>query len=411
MPCDDVCGPVSNHSRRRFLAAAASVGLTGCAEPLGWSGDDGPQGDAGGPEAGGGNATGSPDEVTSQPTEALPEPTGTVDVRGAIYLPTRAFNTYQMWGDYDPKIIERDLGYAASVNLNAVRTWLSYEHWLEDPEAHGRALEHFLRTADDEGIRVLLGIFEGVGEPPTEENLENRDPVDAVGVYSPSGQVVRDPSRWDRPREFVRWVMERYRDDERLLAIEIMNEPGWTIQQRFARGMFETLREERGDVALTVGSTSFANNADYLDWELDAMQFHYNFPSTRAIVEDVLHQATTMQEAASMPVWFAEWQRLRSGRGFNSKVTGDEWQPDYSSIAPFIHDAGVGNFFWTLMVQPAYTVAQRKQGVLVGMFHEDGSVWDLEDARSIKAMSGDPSVDHLQERKEWPEWASEAKRE
>ncbi|QLG63963.1 glycoside hydrolase [Halorarum salinum] len=325
-----------------------------------------------------------------------------------MYLPARAFNSYQMWSDYDREVIERDLGYAASVNLNAVRTWLCYEHWLEDPEAHGRALEHFLRAADERDIRVLLGVFEGVGEPPTEENLENTNPVDAVGVFSPSGDVVRNPDLWDRPREFVRWVMDRHRDDDRLLAIEIMNEPGWTIQKSFARGMHETLREERGDVPLTVGSTSLANNTDYAEWGVDALQFHYNFPSNAAILNDVLDQATSMQEATSKPVWFAEWQRIRTGRGFHSKVEGDEWQPDYSSMAPHIHRAGVGNFFWTLMVQPAYTVAQRKQGVLVGLFHEDGAVWDLEDARSIKAMSGDPSVDHLEERKEWPEWAAAA---
>ena len=398
---------VSKFSRRRFLAAAAAVGASGCSAPIGRRTERGTVRDTGARSEPPAEQSGG---VTSQPTGASAVPEGTVDVRGAIYLPARAFNTYQMWRDYDRKVIERDLGYAASVGLTAVRTWLSYEHWLEAPKAHGEALEHFLNAADAEGIEVLLGVFEGVGRPPTEENLTNTDPTSAVGVFSPAWSVVRNPGKWDRPRQFVRWVMERHRDDDRLLAIEVMNEPGWTIQQQFARDMFGTLREERGEVPLTVGSTSLANNAEYMKWQIDALQFHYNFPSTPAIMEDTLHQASTVREASSKPVWFTEWQRIRTGRGFASKVTGDEWQPNYSSLAPIIHRAGMGNFFWTLMVQPAYTVAQRKQGVLVGLFHEDGAVWDLEDARAIKAMSGDPSVDHLEERKKWPQWAIEAKR-
>ena len=348
------------------------------------------------------------DSATPASTDVAAEPTGTVDVRGAIYLPARAFNTYQMWNGYDRKVIERDLGYASSVGLNAIRTWLSYEHWLRDPEAHGRKLEHFLSAADDEGIQVLLGVFEGVGRAPTEENLTNKDPKTAVGVFSPAWKVVKNPERWDKPRQFVRWVMDRHRDDDRLLAIETMNEPGWTIQQQFARSMHRTLVEEKGEAPLTVGSTSLANDSVYMEWDIDALQFHYNFPSNDAILEDILYQANSIGAATSKPIWFSEWQRIRDGRGFASKVEGDEWQPNYSSMAPHIHRAGVGNFFWTLMVQPAYTKAQRKQGVLVGLFHENGDVWDLEDARTIKAMSGDSSVDHLEERKEWPQWASEA---
>lgn len=392
-----------NQSRRQFLAVAATVGTTGCFAPFNRA-QDGNQNQGSANET----STGTDQLEGTTATETSEKPTGTVDVRGAIYLPARAFNTYQMWRDYDRKIIERDLGYAASINLNAIRMWLCYEYWLEDPEAHGKALEHFLTTAEENGIRVLLGVFDGVGREPTEKNLTNTDPVDAVGTYSPSMEIVRDSRQWGRPREFVRWVMDKYRDDDRLLSIEIMNEPGWTIQQGFARGMFKTLREERGDVPLTVGSTSLANNSEYMDWGIDTMQFHYNFASNPANIKDVLRQANTIKEASSMPVWFAEWQRIRSGRDFGSPVQGDEWQPNYSSMAPLIHRAGMGNFFWTLMVQPAYTVSQRKEGVLVGLFHEDGAVWDLDDARTIKAMSGDSSVDHLEERKKWPEWAAAA---
>jgi len=341
--------------------------------------------------------------TVNQPPTSRSTADAPVDVRGAIYLPARAFNVYQFWHDYHPRVVERDLGYAASVNLNALRTWLSYTHWRERPRAAETALEHFLGAAADRGLSVLLGLYDGVGEPPTRTHLDDRNPLTAVGTFEPSMTVVREPSRWDRPREYVRWFMERHRDDDRLLGIEVMNEPGWNVQRRFARGMFEALAAERGRVPLTVGSTSLANDADYAAWGNQIIQFHYNFAHDLAQYRGLLRQAVELRSLTSYPVWLTEWQRLRSGQGFRSPIQGDEWQPDYASLAPLITEFGVGNFFWTLMIQPAYTRFQRRQGVITGLFHEDGAVWSLDDARAIKAMSGDASFD-AEERPVWPEW-------
>ncbi|WP_254663219.1 hypothetical protein [Haladaptatus sp. W1] len=122
-----------------------------------------------------------------------------VEVRGAIYIPTRAFNRYQMWHEYDPAIIERDLGYAASLNLNAIRTWLSYEFWLEDRTAHEERLEHFLETADSYGIEVLLGLFDSIGEEPTLENLYGSELLTGVQTFSPSTRTMLDKELWGTP--------------------------------------------------------------------------------------------------------------------------------------------------------------------------------------------------------------------
>ncbi len=400
-------------TRRRFLAAcaAAGIGLAGCAAPT--VPDRTPSATRRPDPVEARTVTDTPQaEVTARPATApvSVDPSAPVGIRGTIYLPARAFNVYQFWRDYDPRVTERDLGYAAGVNLNAVRTWLSYEFWKEDPEEIGESVEHFLEAAAERGIGVLLGLFEGVGQEPSRKNLTNEDPLTAVGVFEPKMDVVRVPFRWDRPREYVRWFMDRYRDDDRLLGIEVMNEPGWNVQRQFARGMFETLVRHRGSVPLTVGSTSLANNADYMTWGNEIIQFHYNFAHDLSIYRDLMRQAVELQAATPRPVWLTEWQRIRTGQGFASDVTGDEWQPKYASLAPTIAEHGVGNFFWTLMVQPAYTRFQREEGVITGLFHEDGAVWSLDDARAIKAMSGDDSAD-IEERAEWPEWFIEVKRQ
>jgi hypothetical protein len=379
-------------TRRHFLrvgATSSSVGLAGCST---WSI--------------------SPADGTKQTrgvdrSRELASNRNTVDIRGAIYIPTRAFNRFQMWREYDPEVIERDLGYAAELNLNAIRTWLSYEFWLEDSAAHEERLEHFLETADSYGIGVLLGLFDSIGEEPTFENLHGSDLFTAVQTFSPSTRTMLDEQLWDTPREFIRWFMRRYRSDDRLLAIELSNEPGWKRSSRkFVKAMAKVLTLYRGSRPLTMGSTSLSNNTKYLDWGLDILQFHYNFVQTPALFRRVLEQAALTKARQGKRVWLSEWQRVRPGEGFFADVTGDARYPDYSSLAPLIHEANIGNFFWSLMLRPASELHFRKQGVVNGLFHEDGAVWSLDDARSLKAMSGNPDYEGT-ERKKYPDWMTE----
>ena len=376
-------------TRREFLATGtAAVGGVMGADRTAASGS-GTDGRAG-PEA---------DRVGREP----------VDVRGAVYLPARAFNTYQMWANYDRAVVERDLGYAARLNLNALRTWLSYEYWREEPGKLARRIDHLLETAKRNGLRVLLGLFEAVGVNPRRGWRQITHPWYALALRTPSMAVMRRRRRWEGPRRMVRWFMDRYRDDLRLLAVELMNEPGWwPAVRRFAKSMFATLRENRGRIPLTVGSTSLANDAEYANWGADVLQYHYNNPRNRADCRSALRQGTTIEEILDVPVWLTEWQQI-GPVNLARDTPSDRRHPNYRTMAPLIHEAGVGNFFWSLMVKPAYRRFVRRNGVLNGLFHEDGAVWNAADASAIKAMSGDAWFAGVV-RSEWPEWAAVVER-
>ncbi|WP_158059219.1 glycoside hydrolase 5 family protein [Halorussus halophilus] len=396
-------------TRRKFLATGTTIGLAsvgGCTAPIGQRNRQEVQGNQSGRTNGPQSPNGGSGTTAEEMAQKNLDP---VDVRGALYVPARAWNTFQMWHDYDESIIERDLGYANQVELNAIRTWVSYEQWMEDQDALEQRIDHFLTAAEDRGIRVLFGLFESVGKEPTEDNLHATDPLTAPPVQSPASGVIQNEDKWDEPREYVRWFMDRYRDDDRVMAIEAMNEPGWLQNMKhFTEGMFQTMAEERGSVPLTVGSTSLANNADYVDWGSDVLQFHYNYPSDQQIYHDLLPDANQLGKDLDMPVWLTEWQRV-ANFGWGSSKTVDQWQPKYRSLAPVIHEHGVGNFFWSLMVKPAYVRYMRKRGIINGLFHEDGAVWHKEDAKAIKAMSGKSATVEMEERQQWPDWASKVK--
>lgn len=188
-------------------------------------------------------------------------------VRGAVYLPVWAANHYQTWAGYDPEAVERDLGYAASLGVNALRTFVSYERWTEDAAHLERRVDHLLTAAAARGIRVLPMLFESIGDQPTPEN-RSRD----VALRSPAGGVVRDRSRWDGPRRFVRWFAERYAGHEGLLAVEIMNEPGeWETRVAFCRAMLRAARDADPSVPLTMGCKGLEYNRLYDDPGLDVL--------------------------------------------------------------------------------------------------------------------------------------------
>ena len=55
-------------------------------------------------------------------------------IRGAVYVPSEAFNAPQMWKNFSLAETRRDFGYAQEIHLNALRIWASYEYWQMEPE-------------------------------------------------------------------------------------------------------------------------------------------------------------------------------------------------------------------------------------------------------------------------------------
>ncbi|WP_155120637.1 glycoside hydrolase [Haloprofundus marisrubri] len=363
-------------------------------------------------------------------------------VRGAVYVPARAFNAYQFWEAYDPDETERDFRLAAKLNRDALRLFLSYEYWFDAPEAMERRVDNLFSTAEKEGIRVLPILFESAGEDPTRERCQDQDPHTACAVRSPSHDIINDESRWsgrgdggasgsdgdgifseakqalglgggsqhteegrdadDRfgrrpggPREYVEWFVDRYGDDDALLALEIMNEPGdWGQRLKFARRMLRVADEHRNDLPLTMGCKGLRYNTLYDGPELDVFQFHLNLPPTARKMQERMQKAREFADEHDKPVWLTEWQRTR-------EEPPDKFLPNYASLAETIRDGPVdGDFFWSLMLKPAYLPDQREKGRINGVFHRNGSVYSVSDAQ---ALAGDGSLD-IDERQQQPSW-------
>lgn len=342
--------------------------------------------------------------------------TNLTDVWGAVYFPADAYNSWQVWAEYDPGVVERDLRYAADTNMNAVRVLLSYEYWRDNPDRFEQRFAHFLDTADKHDIRVLPVLFESIGADPEPEHAQDGNIRTSFAVRTPSWTNMMRHSGMGlltqhaaprSPAGFTRWFTERFGDDSRVLAVEIMNEPGEKpLHSTFADDMLLVARDADPSTALTMGSRDIRFNARYTT-PLDVYQFHHNLPPTEENMRNELQRAETFAEQhGGKPIWLTEWQRTREvlpQEDFpeNQSDYPQTMLPNYESLAPLLRNNSQidGAFMWGLMVKPAYICNPRVMGRINGLFYPDGAVWDTDDAR---ALAGDNAL-QFEERQELPD--------
>lgn len=300
-------------------------------------------------------------------------------VRGAMYFPTYAWNAYQTWANYDEQVVERELEMASSIGLDSLRVLASYSHWREEPAAFFARIEHFLSAATRRGIEPVVVLFEAPpkGEP-TVENRTATDPAQAFGVHSPSRAEILQPRNWSgyrgSPLHFARRWARRFGTDSRLLATEVMNEPD-DVQPRqdFVLDAIDAIRQEAPAATLTMGCKDFEYNRVYdRNDDIDVHQFHMNLPPDEDAAVEYLEAARQHRETTGKPLWCTEWQRTRV-------EPPSRFLPNYESLAATIDDAHAsgaidGDFFWGLMLKPAYLREPRRAGRVNGLFHEDGTV-------------------------------------
>lgn len=322
---------------------------------------------------------------------AAPQPNQPSLIRGAVYVPAGAYNAPQMWKNFRIQNVQRDFGYAQQVHVNALRLWASYAYWRQHPRRFHHRFNLLLKAAHAHHIRILVSLFENDGVPPTPENMWNTNPRNAFDVQSPGRRIAAgNPRLWSGPREFLVWFMNHYRNDDRLLAIEVMNEPSNSTPKRigtvpFAKSMFRTAKSMQGKVPLTLGSSNINIAREFIPLGLDVIEIHDNFPPSTQALSQVIETALAVGKQAGLPVWLTEWQRVRrGGNGWNGEdIPASEKVPDYASLAATVHHYDIGSFFWSLMVKPAYLPSQRRNGTMNGLFWPNGAVESEKDARAI----------------------------
>jgi hypothetical protein len=149
---------------------------------------------------------------------------------GCDFLPSTAINQLEMFqaDSFDPVTLDRELGWAQSIGFNCVRVYLQDLLWQQDSAGFLQRLDQFLRIADRRGIGVIFVLFDSCWDPFPKLGKQRapRPHVHNSGwVQSPGAEILLNPARQPALKEYVVGVVGRFREDPRVRAWDVWNEP------------------------------------------------------------------------------------------------------------------------------------------------------------------------------------------
>jgi hypothetical protein len=149
---------------------------------------------------------------------------------GANYNPASAINQLEMWqaATFDPKQIDKELGWAARIGMNTMRVFLHDLLWQQDAAGLQKRMETFLQIASKHKIRPMFVLFDSVWDPFPKLGPQRapRPGVHNSGwVQGPGAAVLADPSQYPRLEAYVKGVVGAFAKDARVLAWDLWNEP------------------------------------------------------------------------------------------------------------------------------------------------------------------------------------------
>jgi hypothetical protein len=148
---------------------------------------------------------------------------------GSNFVPSTASNQLEMWqaATFDPETIRRELGWAAALGMNSMRVFLHDLLWAAEADAFAARIDAFLGIATECGIRPLFVLFDdcwydgatlGPQLPPVPGRHNSR------WLQSPGYRAIADDADWLRLEAYVRGVVGRFANDQRVLGWDIYNE-------------------------------------------------------------------------------------------------------------------------------------------------------------------------------------------
>lgn len=328
---------------------------------------------------------------------------------GANFVPSTASNQFEMWQaeTWDPETIDRELGWAAEIGFNAMRVYLHDMLWADDAEGFEKRIDEYLTIADKHGIKTMLVLFDSVWNPfpklgPQEEPVPHVH--NSRWLQSPHIDIQKDPSRYDELKPYVMGVLTRFKDDPRILAWDLFNEPGnptpqyepkegWSRKEKedahliLLDKLFDWAREADPSQPLTAGvwvdvgrRTSPVPPLDRLMLERsDIITFHTYSPLPAA------QTAVEWLEASGRPIICTEYMSRGSGSTFET-------------IMPYFKEKNVGAINWGLVNGRSQTIypwdswdktyTAEPDPWFHDVFRKDGTPFNEEEIALIKRLTG-----------------------
>lgn len=149
---------------------------------------------------------------------------------GANFIPSTAINQLEMWQatTFDPKTIDRELGWAQGIGMNTMRVFLHNLLWQQDPAGFKQRINVFLSIAARHHIRIIFVLFDSCWDPDPRLGMQH-PPIPGVHnsgwVQSPGRAMLENPADYPQLKAYVQGVIGAFANDPRILAWDLWNEP------------------------------------------------------------------------------------------------------------------------------------------------------------------------------------------
>jgi len=262
---------------------------------------------------------------------------------GMNYIPSNAINYTAMWDktSFSADLIDKEMKLAKSIGMNCARVVLQYAVYEDDPAYFLKTLDKFLKICDKYGVKVMPCFFDdctfGVNTNPS----VGKQPEPLEGWYawawspSPGYTMVVDERTHPKLEKYVKAVMTRFKNDNRIFVWDLYNEPTNTnMPERsmpLVKKVFKWAREINPKQPLTIAVWN--NNQmlnDFILPNCDVITFHcYDTKEvTQRFMNDMLKH--------NRPVICTEWMN----RVAKSYV---------EEILPVFRQNNVGSMLWGLV--------------------------------------------------------------
>ena len=308
-------------------------------------------------------------------------------INGANFTPSTAINQLEMWqaDTFDPKTIDRELGYAEGIGFNTMRVFLHSMAWQQDPKGFKNRVDQYLAIADKHHIQTIFVFLDDCWNP---EAKVGKQPEPKPGIHN-SGWI-QDPGNRKKNadellllKKYVTDVLTTFKHDKRILLWDLFNEPG---------------NSNKGDASLDLLSKIFtwaktANpdqpvSSGMWDWNLEKLNkfqlTHSDVITYHDYEEPEKHQRVVqILKASGRPVICTEYMARLRGSTFENSM-------------PMLKKENVGVINWGLVSGKTNTIYAWDTPMPNGdepklwfhdVFKQDGTPYKQEETNLIKQLN------------------------
>lgn len=309
-------------------------------------------------------------------------------VSGANFLPSTAINQLEMWqaSTFDPKTIDRELGWAEGIGFNAMRVFLHSLAYQQDPEGFKKRIDQYLTIANKHHIKTILVFFDDCwnANPKIGKQPEPKTGVHNSGWAQDPGRLITDAKDFAALSVYVKDIMTSFGQDKRILLWDLYNEPGNSNKGNksveLLTRVFEWARQTKHVQPVSVGlwRWDFTELNAIQALNSDVITYHeYEAPDNHLRVLQTL-------KSHGRPMICTEYMARRNNSLF-------------SNVLPMLKKENVGAINWGLVAGKSNTIYAWDTPMADGgepklwfhdIFRKDGTPYKPEEIEAIKKETG-----------------------